>query len=250
LKKRSFLAPHAAFFPNAHYKGGAAMKKHSIFVVVAALLMLGATSSPVWAENTAADARELIHRSRITFERFVNDKDLSLFQQNLPKAKGILIFPRILKAGFIWGGSGGTGVLVIRNGKTQGWSQPVFYDIGSVTFGFQIGAETAEAVMLAMNDRAVDTLLSSSFRLGGEASVAAAKQGVGLKKILTADFISFAKTKGLYAGLNFEGSLAKVDHDLIRAYYGKDMRPVEILLEHKAENPHSDELLKVLSDSR
>jgi lipid-binding SYLF domain-containing protein len=154
-----------------------------------------------------------------------------------------MIFPRVIKAGFIWGGSGGHGVLVARDEKGSGWSQPVFYSVGSVSYGLQIGGEEAEVIMLAMNKKAIDSLLASSFKFGGDVAVAAGPHGAGAKRILNADFVSFARTRGFYAGLNFEGSAVKVREDLNKAYYGKEVRPVQIIVERLASNPASERLL-------
>jgi lipid-binding SYLF domain-containing protein len=95
------------------------------------------------------------------------------------------VAPSIIKGGFIWGGSGGTGVFLVRNEKTGNWSEPAFYTIGSVTFGLQIGGEASEVVILAMSEKAVDSLLSSSFKLGGDASIALGPIGAGAKAVRT-----------------------------------------------------------------
>lgn len=101
----------------------------------------------------AADSREaqgIVDKARVTFDDFMGDQNYTWLHENLNKAKGLLIFPQILKAGFIIGGSGGTGVLVLRDEKSCNWSEPAFYTVGSVTFGFQIGAESAEVIMMVM----------------------------------------------------------------------------------------------------
>jgi lipid-binding SYLF domain-containing protein len=90
-----------------------------------------------------------------------------------------------------------------------------------VSFGLQVGAQEAEVIMLAMSQKAIDTLFASSFKFGGDLSVAAGPEGVGAKRIVTADFVSFSKAKGLYAGIDFEGSGVQVRDDLNKAYYGK-----------------------------
>ena len=182
--------------------------KRCYSALVTAVIMIAQVlsfSAPTFAADTAADAQEIVRRSAMTMDKFMEDKNLPLFKKELEKAKGVLIIPQLLRAGYFWGGSGGTGVFMVRNEKSHEWSEPAFYFVGSVTFGLQIGAENAEVVMLAMSRKAVDSLLASSFKLGGDISVAAGPQGAGLEKIVTADFISFAKAKGLYAGLSFEG---------------------------------------------
>jgi len=220
--------------------------KRRILVVLLALFPLLVLPARGIAATDELDAQALVDRSAAVVKRFAADKDFTLFQMQVKKAKALLIIPRVLKAGFFWGGSGGDGVLVVRDEKTGAWSQPAFYTIGSVSFGPQIGAEEAEVIMLAMSQKAVDTLFASSFKFGGGLSVAAGDEGIGAKRIVTADFVSFAKAKGLYAGLDLEGSGVQVRDDLNKAYYGRNARPVEIIVEKTVGNPRSAELRAVL----
>jgi lipid-binding SYLF domain-containing protein len=221
------------------------MKRHPI--VLAALMLLAVVFPAQAAPSNPADqAKDLLARSAATFNSFMDDKNFTWFHENLKDAKGLLIFPKVIKAGFFWGGSGGNGVLVARDERTGGWSQPVFYSIGSVSYGLQVGGEEAEVVMLAMSRKAIDSLYASSFKFGGDIAVAGGPHGVGAKKVLTADFISFAKTKGLYAGLDLEGSGIKVRDDLNKAYYGREVRPIQIIVEHAVSNPDSERLLEAL----
>ncbi len=233
-----------------HYKEkttreGTAMKQ--LAIILAAFVMVGvAYPQGAWSGDRAEQSRELVNKAVITLDHFTADKQYTWFHENVKKAKAILIFPRVVKAGFFWGGSGGDGVLVVRDERTGEWSQPAFYSIGSVSWGLQIGGEVAEIVMLAMNEKAVDMLYSSSFKFNGDLAVAAGPQGLGAKRVLTANFISFAKAKGLYAGLDLEGSGLKVRDDLNRAYYGREVRPVQIVVEHAVRNTASEGLEQAL----
>jgi len=214
-----------------------------IFLALVGLSLMLVT--PVSATDEA-DAQGIVDKARVTFEEFMRDKNYTWLHEHLRSAKGILIFPQVLKAGFIFGGSGGTGVLVVREDKTDDWSQPAFYTIGSVTFGLQIGGEAAEVVMMAMSQKAIDSLFSSSFKLGGDTSIALGPLGAGAKGNITADFISFAKSKGIYAGLNLEGSVVDVRDSLNRAYYGGDVTPVDIIVKKDVSNRGSAELRAAL----
>ncbi len=98
---------------------------------------------------------------------------------------------------------------MVRDATTGNWSQPAFYTVGSVTFGLQIGGEAAEVIMMIRTQKALDALYTTEFKLGGDASVSAGPVGVGAKANVTADIVSFAKSKGLFAGLNLEGSVLK-----------------------------------------
>lgn len=219
------------------------------FIVLAGLTLLPSRS--VMASNDRAAAQGLVDRARVTFSEFMRDSDYTWLHENVDQARGILIFPQVLKAGFIFGGSGGTGVFVVRDAKTDKWTEPAFYTIGSATFGLQIGGESAEVVMLAMTQKAVDSLLSSSFKLGGDASVALGPMGAGAKASadiprVTSDFVSFAKSKGLYAGLNLEGAVVAVRDSLNKAYYGKNARPTDIIVMKDVRNKGSAALRETL----
>ena len=137
-------------------------------------------------------------------------------------------------------------MLVLRDEKTCKWSEPAFYTLGSVTFGLQIGGEAAEVIMMVMSQKAVDSLLASSFKLGGDTSIALGPIGEGAKANITTDFISFAKAKGLYAGLNLEGSVVDVRDSLNGAYYGKDVRPTDIIVKNDVRNDGSHDFLATL----
>lgn len=215
----------------------------------AELLVITAMLTVLLPHAFAADENEaqgLVDRARVTFNDFMRDDNYSWFREHLRSAEGLLIFPQVIKGGFFIGGSGGTGVLVVRDNKTGDWGQPAFYTIGAVSFGLQIGGEVAEVIMMVMSKKAEDSLLSSSFKLGGDTSIALGPVGVGAKGNITADFISFAKSKGLYAGLNLEGSVVDVRDSLNRAYYGKDVRPVDIIVTKDVAKKGSEELRATL----
>ena len=194
----------------------------------------------------AAEAQALVDEALMTFQGFMSDKNYEYLHNNIKHAKALLIYPRVLKAGFILGGSGGTGVLVVRDAKAADWSQPAFYTIGSVSFGLQIGGEAAEVIVMVMTQKAIDSLFTTSVKFGGDTSIAAGPYGAGAKANLTADFISYAKSKGLYAGLNFEGSAVDVREGLNKDYYGQAVTPVQIIVEKKVSNKGSEGLREAL----
>ncbi|OPY90217.1 MAG: hypothetical protein A4E73_02603 [Syntrophaceae bacterium PtaU1.Bin231] len=220
------------------------MKSKAFCAAVAAVILTAwiLSAAPALAASDADDAQAIVEKARITFNSFMRDKEYGFLHQNLAKAKGVVIYPQVLKAGFILGGSGGTGVLFLRDPNKMDWSGPAFYTLGSVTFGLQIGGESAEVVMLVMTQKAVDTLFSNSMKLGADASIAAGPVGTGAKANIVADFISFARSKGAYAGINLEGSVIDVRDSLNKAYYGQAVRPVDILVKRAVSNPGADGL--------
>lgn len=226
--------------------GRAGIRVVAFASILAAIFLVAAT--PVAMAADKEDAQGIVDKARLTLSAFMRDKDYGWLHQNIKKAKGVLIYPQVLKAGFILGGSGGTGVLLAKDSKTGEWSDPAFYTLGSVSYGLQIGGEAAEVVVLVMSQKGVDALLTSKFKLGGDTSIALGPVGAGAKANITADFISFAKSKGLYAGLNLDGSYLDVRDSLNKAYYGKEATPVDIIVKHSVNNtgavPLREELKK------
>jgi SH3 domain-containing YSC84-like protein 1 len=224
----------------------------SIMWALSGIMMMSVLGSPGLATaSEKADAQAIVEKAKGTLTVLLNDEHYPFLRDFLKKAKGVVIFPQIIKAGYILGGSGGTGVLLVRNGVDGTWSDPAFYTLGSVTLGLQIGGEVSEVVMVAVNQKAVNSLLTSSVKLGGDASVAVGPIGGGAKGTIsvpevTADFVSFSKTKGLYGGLNLEGSVLNVRDDLNISYYGKDVTPMDILVGRTVSSPSSAELRSAL----
>ena len=200
--------------------GRAGIRAVAFATILAAILLVAAT--PCAMAGDKEDAQGIVDNARITFGGLMADNNYKWMREHLKDAKGVLIYPSVLKAGFILGGSGGTGVLLAREGQTGDWSNPAFYTLGSVSFGLQIGGEAAEVVVLVMSQKGVDSLLTSKVKLGGDTSYALGPVGAGAKANIAADFISFAKSKGLYAGLNLDGSSTSICGIIYNnSYYGK-----------------------------
>jgi lipid-binding SYLF domain-containing protein len=201
-------------------------------------------SSPLHA--TTATAEALVDAATKSVNTFTIDPDMKWFRDNMNKAKGVLIVPSLVKGGFIFGGSGGSGVLLVK-GNGNIWSDPAFYTMGSGTVGFQIGVEVSEIILMIMTDKGVDALLTSSFKLGGDVSIAAGPIGAGAKA-QTTDILAFSRSKGIYGGINIEGAVLKIRKDWNHDYYGSDTSPREILIERTATNSHADSLRNAVAN--
>ena len=195
---------------------------------------------------TEATAEALVDAATTSVNTFTIDPDMKWFRDNMSNAKGVLIVPQLVKGGFIFGGSGGSGVLLAK-GDDNIWSDPAFYTMGSGTVGFQIGVEVSEIILMVMTDKGVDALLTSSLKLGGDISIAAGPIGAGAKA-QTADILAFSRTKGIYGGVNIEGAVLKIRNDWNHDYYGRDTAPRAILIERSATNSHADELRKAVAN--
>jgi lipid-binding SYLF domain-containing protein len=217
---------------------------------VLALALVGLTLTPIEAlADTAADARDLVDKARQTIEDFTADPDMGWFRDNLPDAKAVMVVPVLIKAGFIFGGSGGHGVVLWRDDASGRWSYPSFTFMGSITFGLQIGGEAAEVVLMIRSDKGRRALLTREFKLGGDVSVAAGPTGAGAQ-VATADVLAFSRTKGLFGGLTVEGAVIEPKEKWNEAYYGQAASPEDVLIARRVSNSHADPLRQAIARAR
>ena len=186
--------------------------------------------------ETRSDTTQQMRTAQATLDDFRNDPDMRWFREHLKDAKAVIISPRVTRAGFVFGGSGGEALVLARN-DTGRWLGPAFYNMGAGSVGFQIGVDVSEVIVLVMTEKALNALLSPSFRLGGDASVAAGPVGAGAASSVTADMVSFARSKGVYAGVSLDGAVISPDSGANAAFYGKPASPVDILVRGSAGNP-------------
>ena len=217
-----------------------------IGVLLVGALFLAMPALPALADD-ASDSRQLVEKAAMTFENFVKAPEMDAFRSLMKTARGVFIAPQFLKGAFVVGGAGGSGVFVAREGKAGQWSGPAFYTIGEGSFGLQAGAEAAELILLAMTERGVHALLNSSAKLGADASLTLGPVGMGAAAStanLSADIISFSRTKGLFGGIALDGAAVVVRNALNYAYYGKIVGPVDILIHKRVSSPRSKTLLE------
>ena len=207
---------------------------------VAGVVLAGA-SLFVAPAHAQSDQQKLINASMTTLSDFLRDPDMTWLQQNIGRAKAVMIAPEIAKAGFIIGGSGGRALLVYNNGGK--WTGPAFYALATASVGFQAGISVSEAVTLVMTEKGMNSLLASTMKIGGDASVAAGPVGAGAKADIVADLVQFSRSKGVYGGLNLDGTVVHVSEDWNTAFYGKKVLPPDILIKGAVSNKAADPLL-------
>jgi SH3 domain-containing YSC84-like protein 1 len=178
----------------------------------------------------ASDQQDLIDQARITLEHLRTDKAFGTARSLLTTARGVLIIPHIVKAGFFFGGEGGNGVLLERRG--QGWSQPAFYTMGSASFGLQAGVQVSEMVVILRSARALQAVLNDHYKVGATADITLATLGSSAEAASSgalADIIVWASSSGVFAGLSVNGSLIDSRPAWNRAYYGRNVTVREVL---------------------
>ena len=202
------------------------------------------------AASPALEAKKVVETSRLTLEGFMADPANQEFQKLIKKAQGVYITPSLLKGAFVVGVSGGNGLLLIRDKESGKWMGPAFYTLGGASFGVQAGGEASEVVLLILTDRGVKSFMRSNFKLGADAGIAAGPVGGGVAAEtanLSADILSFSRSKGLFGGLSLEGAVVKVRSGLNEAYYGKKVSPSQILIGGRANNPHAARLVEEIA---
>lgn len=209
----------------------------------------GFVAAPVQADD-AMEARHLAEKARLTLEIFSKAPEMEGFRNLVKNARGVFIAPQIIKGAFIIGASGGSGVFMARDYKTGQWAGPAFYTIGEASFGFQAGGSASEVVLLAMTDRGIYALLESSVKLGADVGVAAGPVGIGAAAAtanLSADIVTFARSKGLYGGISVDGAIVKTRNDWNSAFYGTSVTPSEILIRRTVSSQASAGLIQEVS---
>jgi lipid-binding SYLF domain-containing protein len=157
-------------------------------------------------------------------------------QELLEKAECVIVFPSVLKAAFGVGGSYGRGAMVCRTGAgfKGPWGAPAMYALEGGSFGFQLGGQATDLVLLVMNDRGAQSILSSKVKLGADASAAAGPKGrdasADTDAYLRAEILSYSRSRGLFAGISLEGSTLRPDNDANEQVYGHKITARDIVL--------------------
>ena len=207
-------------------------------------------AAPAHADD-AMEAQQLVEKARLAFEDFLTDPQMAEpMRAIVQQAKAVLIYPQVLRVAFIVGASGGSGVLLVRDPQANAWGGPAFYTIGQGSVGPQAGGDAADIVLVAMTDRGVSSLLSTSTKLGADVGVTLGPIGAGAEAAtanLSVDILSYSRSKGLYAGASLNGAVVVSRDDLNQAYYGKDVSPTAILMFREVSNPHAAPLIEAVA---
>lgn len=217
------------------------------------VLMLLSLSAGARADTGPNQQQILVDQARSTVQAFAAQPDMVGMRRLLARSYGVLIFPQVLKAGFIIGGSGGSGVLVGHDPSTGAWTAPAFFTMGSGSFGLQIGAEASQVVLLVMNPNALSAIIHNKVKLGADATVAVGPVGKGLGAGVTtalhADIYTFARSKGLFGGISLSGSVVQGRTDMDQSYYGESLTAADIILERRVSAPAAAGLIGALNQA-
>jgi SH3 domain-containing YSC84-like protein 1 len=192
----------------------------------------------------ATKEQKRLENSGVVMQEIMNTPE-NIPQEVLEKADCVIVFPSVLKAAFVVGGSYGRGAMVCRTGKTfKGpWGAPAMYALEGGSIGFQIGGQATDLVLLVMNERGASSILNSKVKLGADASVAAGPVGrdasADTDAYLRSEVLSYSRSRGLFAGISLEGSTLRPDDDATADVYGRKLTAREIVLGGKIGIPVS-----------
>jgi len=217
------------------------MKRIFVYAMTASLLL--AISS--WADDKEKDEDRLKNAGTVLTEILNIPDDIP--QDLLDKADCVVVFPSVLKAAFVVGASYGRGAMTCRRGENFNgpWGAPSMMALEGGSVGFQIGGEATDFVLLVMNDRGANGILSSKVKLGGDASVAAGPVGRSASAetdvSMRAEILSYSRARGLFAGVSLEGSTIRPDNDANERIYGKKISAKDIVIGHETHVPAAAE---------
>lgn len=199
-------------------------------VVCACLVLLFAASALAQSEDREKQL-ERVQAAGDTLKEIMSAPDGGIPQEIIESAKCVAVVPSMLKGGFVLGAARGKGVASCRT--QSGWSAPAFFTVTGGSFGLQIGAQAVDLVMLVMNEEGMRSLLSSKFKLGADASVAAGPVGRHAEGatdlVMRAQVLTYSRARGAFAGITLNGALVKASRDDTFAFYGR-MIPHRVIL--------------------
>jgi lipid-binding SYLF domain-containing protein len=184
----------------------------------------------VYAASSRADLQDRIDSAKVVLDQVMGAQDRTIPMNILHAATCVAVVPGMVKGAFVFGAQYGQGVVTCRTG--HGWSAPVFIRMAGGSFGFQIGGQSTDLVLVAVNDRGFQDLLRNKFKIGGDASAAAGPVGragqASTDWKMNAELLSYSRNKGLFAGIDLDGTSVSQNRDDTAIYYGtpEDFRHV------------------------
>ena len=202
--------------------------------MISSLMALALVALPLLAARDNRKETDRLENCGTVIKEVMDIPD-NIPQDLIDKAECIIVYPSVLKAAFIVGGSYGRGAMVCRSGEhfTGPWSAPTMMALEGGSVGFQLGGQATDFVLLVMNPRGARSILSSKVKLGADASAAAGPKGrtanASTDATLRAEVLSYSRNRGLFAGLSLEGSTVRPDNDANERIYGKKVEAESIV---------------------
>jgi lipid-binding SYLF domain-containing protein len=215
------------------------------------LLLMGCLGNLAWAGEQKKDVSDRLQMASDVLTQMASAPDKGIPEEVLQNAKCIAVVPHLLKGGFIFGGKHGRGMATCRT--ENGWSAPAFISVGGGSAGLQIGVEGVDLIMLIMNDKGMQHLLSSKFQISGEGSAAAGPVGrhasAGTDWKMETEMLTYSRSKGIFAGLTLEGAVVQQDSDSTTSVYGRDVAFSSVLQGKVATPDIARVFMKAVADA-
>ena len=212
-------------------------------------MLLALTAAPLLTARADNDKEtDRLENSGMVMEEIMNIPD-DIPQDLLDKAECVIVFPSVLKAAFIVGGSYGRGAMLCRSGEhfTGPWGAPSMMALEGGSLGFQLGGQATDFVLLVMNPRGATSILNNKVKLGADMSAAAEPKGrdaeAATDTSLRAEILTYSRARGLFAGVSLEGSSLRPDNDANEKLYGKKLTATELIRKGAAPVPPSGQKL-------
>jgi SH3 domain-containing YSC84-like protein 1 len=221
------------------------------FAIAPALIAVGAMTFPIAMRAADSDAADRLKEAATVFQEVTAAPDKGIPEDLLSSAHCAVIVPGLKKGAFIVSAKFGKGFLTCRRAGNAGWSAPAAIRVEGGGVGFQIGASETDLVLLVMNDRGAQRLMSSEFTVGAEGEVAAGPVGRNSSAQtdgkFTAEILSWSRSRGVFAGVALQGATLREDKDENEALYGKKFTTKEIVNSSTAAPPAAARLMELLS---
>ena len=199
------------------------------------LMVLGAVLGVAtlgWSATDKEEASDRLDNAAKVLHEVMSAPDKGIPSEVMDHAKCVAVVPHMVKGGFVVGAEGGKGVATCRT--ASGWSAPAFFMVAGGSWGLQIGVEGIDLVMVFQNDKGMEHLLNSKFKVGGDASAAAGPVGrhasASTDWKMDAEILTYSRAKGAFAGLTLNGAVVKPDEDSMKAIYGADVTERSVLM--------------------
>jgi lipid-binding SYLF domain-containing protein len=206
--------------------------------VLASTFLLCSVTHTSFAATSREKLDDRLNDAQMVLDEIMATPDKGIPQGILSSAACVVVVPHYKKAAFVFGGEYGQGVATCRTG--QGWSAPVFVQLTGGSFGWQIGGQSTDLVLIAMNQDGLQHMLANKFKIGADASAAAGPVGrnaqAGTDWKLNAEFLTYSRSKGLFAGLDLSGTVLSQNDDDTRTVYGANV-PFRTVLSGKVSTP-------------
>ena len=219
------------------------------FAGVACTLALAASSLSAFGATDKDKLDERLNSARDVINEVMATPDKGIPQSILAGASCVVVIPSFKKGAFVVGAQYGQGVATCRT--PNGWSSPVFVQLAGGSFGFQIGGQATDLVLVAMNQNGLEDMLKNKFKIGGDAAAAAGPVGrnaqAGTDWKLNAEFLTYSRSKGLFAGIDLDGTVLSQNADDTRSFYGADIPFESVLKGNKVVPPDAKPFVRTVA---